>query len=176
MEAQKTPPDPGHNMTHSDNLDFRWMALALAEAESAALRGEVPVGAVLVDGSGIIGAAGNSPISQCDPTAHAEILALRVAAMLRHNYRLPDATLYVTLEPCLMCMGALLHARVKRLVYGATDPKGGAAHSLYTVGDDPRLNHRIEVVGGVLAEECALLVKDFFRRRRENARSAPGAF
>lgn len=174
MPTQNTPPD--HGQVHPDDLQLRWMKLALAEAEKAALRGEVPVGAVLVDDSGVIGAGGNSPITECDPTAHAEILALRAAATLRHNYRLPDATLYVTLEPCLMCMGALLHARVKRLVYGATDPKGGAAHSLYTVGDDPRLNHRIEVVGGVLAEECALLLKDFFRRRRENARSAPGAF
>jgi tRNA(adenine34) deaminase len=176
MEMRSTPPDPGRNMAHPDDLDFRWMGLALAEAERASLRGEVPVGAVLIDGSGIIGTGGNSPIGQCDPTAHAEILALRAAATLRHNYRLPDATLYVTLEPCLMCMGALLHARVKRLVYGAADPKGGAAHSLYSIGNDPRLNHRIEVVGGILAEECALLLKDFFRRRRENARSAPGAF
>jgi tRNA(adenine34) deaminase len=176
MEVQNKIPDPGHAQAHSDDLHRRWMMLALAEAARAAERGEVPVGAVLVDATGIIGAAGNSPISQCDPTAHAEILALRAAATLRHNYRLPDATLYVTLEPCLMCMGALLYARVKRLVYGATDPKGGAASSLYSVGDDPRLNHRIEVVGGVLAEECALLLKDFFRRRRENSRSAPGAF
>ena len=147
--------------------DHAWMRLALVEAEKAAALGEVPVGAVLVDGNGLLAAAGNSPIRQCDPTAHAEILALRAAAGLRANYRLPDTTLYVTLEPCPMCMGALVQARVRRLVYGASDPKGGAAHSLYNLGDDPRLNHRLEVVGGLLAEECGRLLKDFFRAKRD---------
>lgn len=156
--------------------DRAWMHLALAEAEKAAAAGEVPVGAVLIDDGGLIARAGNSPITSNDPTAHAEILVLRAAAALRANYRLPGTTLYVTLEPCPMCMGALLQARVRRLVYGATDPKSGAAHSLYTLGDDPRLNHRLEIIGGVLAEECGRLLKDFFRRRRERSQPIPPAF
>ena len=164
---RKIKGDDGNGAPQDLASDHAWMRLALVEAEKAAALGEVPVGAVLVDGNGLLAAAGNSPIRQCDPTAHAEILALRAAAGLRANYRLPDTTLYVTLEPCPMCMGALVQARVRRLVYGASDPKGGAAHSLYNLGDDPRLNHRLEVVGGLLAEECGRLLKDFFRVRRD---------
>lgn len=165
-----------HDQELTAASDQVWMRLALIEAAKAAALGEVPVGAVLVDGDKLLAAAGNSPIRQSDPTAHAEILALRAAASLRANYRLPDTTLYVTLEPCPMCMGALVQARVRRLVYGATDPKGGAAHSLYHLGDDPRLNHRLEIVGGVLAEECGQLLRDFFRARRERALPFPPAF
>lgn len=146
--------------------DKQWMELALRQAREAGLRGEVPVGAVLVAGERLLAAAGNSPIDLSDPTAHAEILAIRKAAELLHNYRLPDTTLYVTLEPCIMCMGTMIQARVSTLVYGATDPKSGAATSLYTIGNDQRLNHKLTVIGGVLADECASLLKDFFRERR----------
>lgn len=166
----------GSERSETIELDCQWMHLALAEASQAAALGEVPVGAVLVAGGVAIAAAGNAPIRLSDPTAHAEILALRQAAARLGNYRLPEATLYVTLEPCTMCMGAMLQARVARLVYGADDPKSGAARSLYTLGDDPRLNHRIEVVGGLLAEECGNLLKEFFRRRRQGGGGAGGPF
>ncbi|MDK9707372.1 MAG: tRNA adenosine(34) deaminase TadA [Desulforhopalus sp.] len=150
-------------------IDEQWMALALQQAREAGLWGEVPVGAVLVAGEQLLAAAGNSPISLSDPSAHAEILAIRGAAKRLGNYRLPETTMYVTLEPCIMCMGALIQARVSRLVYGATDPKTGAATSLYTLGNDQRLNHKITVTGGVLAIECAALLKNFFRGRRSAA-------
>jgi tRNA(adenine34) deaminase len=168
----------GQSSERSETVDpdCRWMHLALAEARQAAAQGEVPVGAVLVAGGVAIAAAGNAPIRLSDPTAHAEILALRQAAARLGNYRLPEATLYVTLEPCAMCMGAMLQARVARLVYGADDPKSGAARSLYTLGDDPRLNHRIVVVSGILAEECGNLLKEFFRRRRQAGGSPGGPF
>ena len=157
-------------------VDGQWMQVALAEARRAAAQGEVPVGAVLVAGGVAVAAAGNAPISLNDPTAHAEILALRQAAARMGNYRLPEATLYVTLEPCAMCMGAMLQARVARLVYGADDPKSGAARSLYTLGEDPRLNHRIVVVRGLMAEECGNLLKEFFRRRRQAGGGPGGPF
>lgn len=128
--------------------------------------GEVPVGAVLIGTEGMLGVAGNSPIRFNDPTAHAEILALRIASAKLHNYRLPNTTLYVTLEPCIMCMGALIQARVSRLVYGATDPKTGAASSVYAIGSDGRLNHGIEVCGGILADRCGELLRTFFKTRR----------
>ena len=146
--------------------DAHFMRLALEEAERAAGEGEVPVGAVVLLGGQVIGRGHNRSISAADPTAHAEILALRDAARAVGNYRLTGATLYVTVEPCAMCCGAAVQARVGRVVYGADDPKAGAARSLYRILDDPRLNHRAEVTGGVRAGECAELLTRFFRARR----------
>ncbi len=143
------------------------MRLALEEARRAGAAGEVPVGAVLVQEGAVIARAHNQPIALSDPTAHAEVLVLRSAAAAVGNYRIPDATLYVTVEPCIMCVGAMLQARVARLVYGAADPKGGAVASLYQIASDPRLNHQIEVVSGILEEECRALLHDFFRLRRK---------
>lgn len=148
------------------SADMFWMERALSEARDAARLGEVPVGAVLVGPEGLLASAGNSPIRLHDPTAHAEILAIRAASASLHNYRLPGTTLYVTLEPCIMCMGALIQARIGRLVYGATDPKTGAASSVYTVGSDGRLNHDIEIRGGILADSCGELLRAFFKNRR----------
>ena len=142
------------------------MQEALAEAARGQASDEVPIGAVVVIDGAIAGRAHNAPVASSDPTAHAEVLALRAAAEKVGNYRLPGATLYVTLEPCAMCCGAMLHARVARVVYGARDPKGGAVESLYRLLDDPRLNHRVASVGGVLAEESAALLRGFFDRRR----------
>ncbi|MFA7382330.1 MAG: tRNA adenosine(34) deaminase TadA [Desulfurivibrionaceae bacterium] len=145
----------------------QYMAIALDEARLAAARGEVPIGAVLVDSGGqIIAKNGNRTIELCDPGAHAEMLVLRQAGRLRGNYRLLRTTLYVTLEPCVMCAGALVHARVSRLVYGAVDPKAGGVVSLFQVGQDSRLNHLLAVEGGLLAAESTALLKDFFRQRR----------
>ena len=146
--------------------DEYWMGLALQQAKEAADHGEVPVGAVLVGKDGLLAAAGNSPIHLADPSAHAEILAIRAAARLLHNYRLPETALYVTLEPCIMCMGALIQARISRLVYGAADPKTGAAISLYAIGSDWRQNHKIAVSGGILADQCGELLKKFFKEKR----------
>ena len=143
------------------------MGEALAQAREGLAAGEVPVGAVVVgEGGEILARAFNQPIALSDPTAHAEVLALRQAALLAGNYRLPGVSLYVTIEPCLMCLGAMLQARVQRLVFGATDPKGGACVSLYRLPEDTRLNHRIEVVGGVREAECRELMQEFFRARR----------
>ena len=142
------------------------MAEALDEAETAARNGEIPVGAIAwLDGK-IVGRGRNQAIALRDPTAHAEIQALRAAARRLENYRLPGLTLYVTLEPCAMCAGALLQARVARLVYGARDPKAGAVESCYSLLSDPRLNHQVEVVGGVLAEKSQSLLRQFFEERR----------
>jgi len=150
--------------------DAAYMTEALGQARLARAAGEVPVGAVLVAATGeVLAQAHNAPIAQADPTAHAEILALRQAARQRGNYRLPDTTLYVTIEPCIMCAGALLQARVRRLVYGAPDPKAGACVSLYRLLEDPRLNHRVEVTGGILEAECRRLLQDFFQARRGKA-------
>ena len=136
----------------------------LGEAEAA---GEVPVGAVIVDAAGaVVARAANAPIARNDPTAHAELLALRAAGRVLGNYRLPGCVLYVTLEPCAMCVGALVHARVARIVYGAPDPKTGACGSVFDLAANAKMNHRIEVVGGVLAEECGALLKRFFAARR----------
>jgi len=146
--------------------DELFMRLALAEAEKALLAGEVPVGAVVVRGGEVIASAHNGPVGLKDPSAHAEILALRRAAEAEGNYRLAGTTLYVTIEPCLMCAGALIHARVSRLVFGAPDPKGGAVVSLYEVLGDSRLNHRVEVTGGVLSEACGEILSRFFREKR----------
>lgn len=143
------------------------MQEALAEAKKGFAKGEVPVGAVLVDPEGkFLAKAHNQPISLNDPTAHAEILALREAGSLCGNYRMEGATLVVTIEPCLMCMGAAVNARIAHLVFGAPDPKWGAAGSLYDVAKDGRLNHRIEVTSGIMEEECIQLMQDFFRSRR----------
>jgi tRNA(adenine34) deaminase len=147
--------------------DWRFMGEALAQAGAAAAAGEVPVGAVLVGESGeILAQAYNRPIGLNDPTAHAEVLALRQAAARAGNYRLPGTTLYVTIEPCPMCVGAALQARVARLVFGASDPKAGACVSLYRIPEDSRLNHRIEVLGGVREQECRDLLQEFFQARR----------
>jgi len=145
------------------------MQLALAEAKEAAARGEVPVGAVVVSPEGeLLASDGNRTIGLADPSAHAEMLAMRAAAIKLGNYRLTGCTLYVSLEPCVMCAGAMVHARVGRLVYGATDPKTGAVESVYQVGCDGRLNHRFEVEGGVMADEAASLLRNFFKERRNN--------
>ena len=146
--------------------DEQWMRIALAEAGRAERAGEVPVGAVIVREGGLLAKAGNSSISLKDPSAHAEILAIRAAAAVVGNYRLPETTLYVTLEPCLMCAGAILHARIGRLVFGAADPKGGAAVSLYRIFEDRRLNHMVAVTGGVLQAECSEILSGFFQEKR----------
>lgn len=143
-----------------------WMRRALALAQAAAAAGEVPVGAVVVRHGEVLGEGSNAPVGTVDPTAHAEIRALRAAARRVGNYRLPGAVLYVTLEPCTMCAGALVHARIATLVYAAAEPRAGAVASTARVLDNPHLNHRVGVVGGVLADEAARLVKEFFAARR----------
>ncbi len=149
-----------------DNSDEKYIQLALSLAKSAATLGEVPVGAVLVEDGTVISQGANRSIGDHDPTAHAEIVAIRAAARKKSNYRLPDTTLYVTLEPCIMCMGAIIHARIKRLVFGAYDPKTGAAVSCYTIGTDSRLNHNLEITSGICESECSTLLKEFFKKRR----------
>ncbi len=144
------------------------MRRALKLAEQAEKRSEVPVGAVLVLDGRCVGEGWNRPIAGCDPSAHAEILALRAAAFELRNYRLPGSILYVTLEPCVMCAGAILHARVDRVVFGTSDPKSGAAGSRFAILGEKRLNHRVEVEGGVLAEECSQLLRAFFEIRRND--------
>ena len=144
-----------------------YMRRAIEEAEKAGQIDEVPVGAVLVAKNGeILSTAYNQVISHNDPTAHAEILALRDASKNINNYRLVDTTLYVTLEPCMMCMGAIIHARISTLVFGAKDPKWGAAGSLYNLAEDKRLNHKIELIDGICESECASLLQDFFKQKR----------
>ena len=147
--------------------DEAYMRLALIEAENAASCGDVPVGAVLVDLEGnVIGRGRNRRELDHDPSAHAEIVALREAAAARKSWRLPDTVMFATLEPCPMCAGALVNARVRRVVYGCQDPKAGALETLFTLGQDARLNHRFEVTGGVLASSCASMLKEFFAARR----------
>lgn len=146
--------------------DTEYMQVALQLAEQAALAGEVPVGAIVVKAGEIIGRGHNAPISRHDPTAHAEIQAMREAARTLGNYRLVDCTLYVTLEPCAMCSGAMQHARIARLVYGASDPKTGACGSVIDLMAEPRLNHHAEVSKGVLAGECGAILSQFFSARR----------
>lgn len=163
--------DPGCSPNEGEQarLDRSFMKRALAEAERGRERGEVPVGAVVVRADGeVIGSAHNSPLALNDPAGHAEILALRRAGGFLRNYRLNGCTIYVTIEPCLMCSGAILHARISRLVYGAPDPKSGAVHSLYETLSDRRLNHQVDVTGGVLAEECAALISSFFADKRKS--------
>lgn len=150
----------------TEGRDAAFMRAALEHAQSAARRGEVPVGAVLVRDEKIIAGAGNSPIATHDPTAHAEIRALRAAGEALGSYRLTDTTLYVTLEPCVMCASAIVHARVRRLVFGAWDPRAGGAGSIADVFTLPGLNHRVDVFGGVLMEECAAVLQQFFAQRR----------
>lgn len=142
------------------------MERALAGARAAASAGEVPVGAVAVVDQSVIAAGRNMPIGRHDPTAHAEIVALRQAASLMGNYRLPGVTLYVTLEPCCMCVGAMIHARIERLVFGAADPKSGAAGSCFDLASSPQHNHRLRVTGGVREQEAGDLLRSFFRSRR----------
>lgn len=149
-----------------------WMEYALQLAARAAAQGEVPVGAVLVRDGGVLGEGWNQPIAHHDPSAHAEIMAIRSAGLAAQNYRLPDTTLYVTLEPCVMCAGAMLHARVGRVVFGASDPKTGAAGSVFNVLSDPRHYHRVEVEGGVLQAQCADQLQAFFRERRQAKKQA----
>ncbi|MBM3813221.1 MAG: tRNA adenosine(34) deaminase TadA [Acidimicrobiia bacterium] len=149
--------------------DERFMQEALAQARQAERAGEVPVGAVLVHGGGTVARGFNCPVSSGDPTAHAEILALRRAAAALGNYRLEYTTLYVTLEPCIMCAGALVHARISRLVFGARDLRFGGVRSKFRLADHELLNHRIEIAEGVLAPECLELLQRFFRNRRESA-------
>jgi tRNA(adenine34) deaminase len=146
--------------------DTAFMAEALAEARAAADAGEVPIGAVAVLGGEIVGRGQNRVLRDIDPTAHAEIVAMRAAARAVGNYRLVECELYVTLEPCAMCAGAMVHARLKRLIYGAADPKAGAAGSVLEVLNHPRLNHQMTVTAGVLAEESSSLLREFFRQRR----------
>ncbi len=153
-------------VNQQSDADEFYMRAALDEARAAADRGEVPVGAVVVMGERIVARAGNRTISDCDPTAHAEIVALRKAARAVGNYRLPEATVYVTIEPCAMCAGAMIQARIARLVYGADDVKGGAVLSCFSVFDHPQLNHRAAATGGVLADESAQLLREFFAARR----------
>jgi tRNA(adenine34) deaminase len=142
------------------------MRVALAAAHRGAEQGEIPVGAVVVIGGEVVATAHNAPIAENDATAHAEVLAIREAGRRTGNYRLPGATLYVTLEPCLMCCGAIVHARIGEVVFGALDPKAGAVRSRHRLLDDARLGPRRAVVGGVLADECAALLKEFFEARR----------
>ena len=146
------------------------MEEALREARTAGAGGEVPVGAVVVLGGRLVARAGNTTIRDRDPTGHAEMVALRAAARAVDNHRLPGAVVYVTVEPCAMCMGAAIQARIARLVYGCADPKGGAAGTLFDLASDPRLNHRIAVTAGVAEAECRAVLQDFFRARRQPAR------
>src|SRR5438067_6037745 len=147
-------------------MDATWMAEALAEARKAAAEGEVPIGAVVVHEARVVGRGRNARESRRDPTAHAEVLALQDAARSLGRWRLTGATIFATLEPCPMCAGALVNARIDRLVYAVPDPKAGAAGTLFDIPRDPRLNHRIEVASGVLAQECGDLLKDFFHDKR----------
>jgi len=147
--------------------DEKYMQLALEEAEKAGQMGEVPIGAILVSEDGqILSSTHNQTIDLADPTAHAEILALREAALKINNYRLLNTTLYVTVEPCIMCMGAIVHARISKLVFGTGDPKWGAAGSLYNFAEDDRLNHRVAITNGVCQQECRRLMQEFFRGKR----------
>lgn len=169
--------NPSTNSPNSPNerevRDEAFMRQALAQAELALAIGEVPVGAVVVLGSQVVGHGFNRPILAHDPTAHAEIVALREAAQTLGNYRLPECELYVTLEPCAMCAMAMLHARLKRVVFGASDPKTGAAGGVLNLFAEPRLNHHAELCAGVLAEPCGELLRDFFRARRDAQNQSP---
>jgi tRNA(adenine34) deaminase len=146
--------------------DLKWMAIALEEARRAGDAGEVPVGAVAILDGRQIASGSNRTIRDCDPTAHAEMIALRVAAKVIGNYRLAGLALYVTIEPCAMCAGAIVQARIARVIYGADDPKGGAARSCFNVLENSQLNHRVEVVPNLRADECAALLQEFFAARR----------
>jgi len=162
--AQSKPQSHGGQFTASN--DELWMEEALRSAQRALEIGEVPIGAVVVHDGKIVGRGCNHNIADSDPTAHAEIVALREAGIVLGNHRLGECELFVTIEPCAMCSGAMVHARIKRLVYGADDPKAGAVHSVLQVINHPQLNHKIEVTGGVLAGRCAEVLQSFFRNRR----------
>jgi tRNA(adenine34) deaminase len=153
--------------------DASWMEQALEQARLAAAAGEVPVGALVIKDGEIVGRGHNRNLLDNDPTAHAEIVALRQAAARLGNHRLPGCVMFATIEPCSMCAGALVHARIARLVYGASDPKAGAAGSVLQVLNHPRLNHRMEITAGVLVDKCSEILQDFFRRKRERSESAP---
>jgi tRNA(adenine34) deaminase len=155
-------------MSDSSKTDLDFMRQALELAREAAKNNEVPVGAIVAKDGIVIGRGSNAPIGLNDPTAHAEIVAMREAAISLGNYRLVDCTLYVTLEPCAMCSGAMQHARIKKLVYGANDPKTGACGSVISLMTDTRINHHTEVVGGLLAQECGEVLSGFFKQRRKN--------
>jgi tRNA(adenine34) deaminase len=155
----------------SQSVDEIWMRLALDEAEDALQEDEVPVGAVVVLGEKVIGRGYNRVITNEDPTAHAEIVAMREAALFLQNYRLVGTTLYVTIEPCAMCAGALVNARVKRLVYGARDPRAGAVESVFQICTREDLNHQVEILGGVLEAECREMIQSFFQKKRETKES-----
>jgi tRNA(adenine34) deaminase len=163
-----TEPEPTETSPESEQMreDLRLMALALAEATQAATEDEVPIGAIVVRDGQVLAATHNQREQLRDPTAHAEMIAITQAAAALNSWRLEDCTLYVTLEPCPMCAGAIVQARIKRVVYGADDPKAGAVRSLYQVLEDPRLNHRAEVVAGVMAEECGHVLSKFFQQKR----------
>jgi tRNA(adenine34) deaminase len=150
--------------------DHLFMRQALSQAHNAWVLGEVPVGALVVKDGQVIATGFNQPIGSQDPTAHAEIMALRAAASMLGNYRLPGCELYVTLEPCVMCVGAILHARIARVIFGAPDPKTGACGSVVNLFEHDKLNHHAEIVGGVMADECSALLKDFFAKRRNEGR------
>lgn len=163
MTNNESPNLPVENILSTDQT---YMQLALTLAHEAAQAGEVPVGAIVVKDGVVIGRGKNSPIGTHDPTAHAEIRAMREAAEYLENYRLVDCTLYVTLEPCAMCAGAIQHARIARLVFGANDPKTGACGSVINLMSEPKLNHHTDVSGGILSQECGIVLSDFFRQRR----------
>ncbi|WP_414718698.1 tRNA adenosine(34) deaminase TadA [Trinickia sp.] len=170
--AAGAEPAEVRSVVDAEERDRRFMRQALAAAESARAAGEVPVGAVLVRGDEVIATGFNHPIGAHDPSAHAEMAALRTAAKTLANYRMPGCELYVTLEPCLMCAGAIMHARIARVVFGAYDPKTGACGSVANAFADPRLNHHTSVQGGVLAEECGDTLRSFFAERRQAIRAA----
>lgn len=160
------------DQSHDGIQDAVWMRLALDQAQNAWALGEVPVGAVVVKDGQIIATGFNQPIGTHDPTAHAEIMALRAAATILGNYRLPGCELYVTLEPCAMCSGAMIHARLSRVVFGASDAKTGACGSIVNLFEQNQLNHHTQLTGGVMAQECGALLKDFFAERRKAAQAA----
>ena len=166
---------PRHELEGVDHVDIMMMERALALATEAAGRGEVPVGAVVYRGEEVLAEASNNRESSGDPTGHAEIVALREAGRRNGGWRLDDCSVAVTLEPCPMCAGAMVNARVGRLIYGASDPKGGACESLYEITRDTRLNHRLETIGGVLQERCGALLREFFRERRALKKAAKKA-
>ncbi len=157
------PQNADSKLLHDDS---HWMELALEQAHIAVAEGEVPVGALVIKDGQIVGRGHNRNLQQNDPTAHAEVMAMREAASKLGNHRLPGCTLYATIEPCAMCAGAMVHARLSRLVFGAFDPKAGAAGSVLEVLNHPRLNHKLEITPGVLAEECSAILKRFFAERR----------
>ncbi|MBS0289866.1 MAG: tRNA adenosine(34) deaminase TadA [Proteobacteria bacterium] len=155
------------NFISQQEADIHWMKVALSLANKAQMQGEVPVGALIVQDNVLIAQGFNCPIATQDPTSHAEIQAIRNAALIQNNYRLKASTLYVTLEPCAMCAGAIVQARIKRVVFGASDTKAGAAGSVFNVLQHPMLNHRVELTTAVLKEDCAKILVDFFKRRRK---------